>query len=356
MQPIAELIEERVAPFTFPSPAKPLSSPLLRLERAAVGYGDGHPVLQKLDLRLDADDRIGLLGANGNGKSTLAKLVSGRLPPMAGDLHCPRNLSVGYFAQHQIDELPAGRTPYHLIAELLPDGTETQRRTRLGALGFGSATADTPCENLSGGERARLLLALVTLHGPHLLILDEPTNHLDVDAREALARALSDYEGAVIMISHDRHLLDACADRLWVARSGTVRVYDGDLDSYRSECLADHGAEQDLPRARPKADATTKRDMQQARRRAADLRATLAPLKERQKHAEAAIEGLAIRIATIDAALADGALFARDGSAAQKLLRERGELVRERTAAEATWLAAGEAYERATQEPDERSE
>lgn len=355
MQPIPELIEERVAHFTFANPAKPLLSPLIRLERTAAGYIDGHPVLQNIDLRLDADDRIGLLGANGNGKSTFAKLMSGRLAPMAGHRHCPGSLIVGYFAQHQIDELPSGKTPYQLVTELIPYATETQRRTRLGALGFGPGTADTPSDSLSGGERARLLLALVTFHGPHLLILDEPTNHLDVDAREALARALSDYEGAVIMISHDRHLLDACADRLWIARDGTVRAYDGDLDRYRVECLAERGAEPQQPHASFKADRAARRDVQQARRRAAELRVSLAPLKEQQRKSEAAIEGISGRIAAIDAMLADGALFASDGATAHKLLRERGELVRERTAAEAGWLAAGEAYERAQAAAEERN-
>jgi ATP-binding cassette subfamily F protein 3 len=235
MQPIAEQIEERVAPLLIPNPAKALASPLIRLEGAAVGYLPDVPVLRDLDLRLDADDRVGLLGANGNGKSTFAKLICGRMDAMAGKRYASSKITVGYFAQHQMEDLPAGKTPYQHMLDLMPEASEAQRRARLGRLGFSIGKADTEAQHLSGGEKARLLLALATFHGPHVLILDEPTNHLDVDAREALVRALNDYEGAVIIISHDRHLLDACADRLWIVRGSTVRPYDGDIDQYRAE-------------------------------------------------------------------------------------------------------------------------
>jgi ATP-binding cassette subfamily F protein 3 len=348
MRPIAEVVEERVAPFRFPNPAKPLSSPLIRFEDAAVGYIANYPVLHDLNLRLDADDRIGLLGANGNGKSTFAKLLSGRIAPMAGVRYSPGNLSIGYFAQHQLDELPSDKSPYQFATELMPSSSEAQRRARIGALGFDARTADTPSEKLSGGEKARLLFVLATFHAPHLLILDEPTNHLDVDARQALAQALSEYQGAVILISHDRHLLDACADRLWIVRGGTVRAYDGDLDSYRAECLAESGS--GLRRPPSKARDTPR---QQVRRRAAELRAALAPLREKQKKTEGTIESITEKIAAIDARLADARSYARDSGDAQKLLRQRGELVRERTAAEASWLAAVEAYERAQAEADD---
>jgi ATP-binding cassette subfamily F protein 3 len=353
MRPIAELVEERVIPFSFPSPTKPQLSPLIRFENAAVGYVAGHPVLQNLHLRLDADDRIGLLGANGNGKSTFAKLMSGRLSPMAGHRRSPKNLIVGYFAQHQIDELPSQKTPYQFMAELMPDSSVAHRRARIAAVGFGVGIADTPAENLSGGEKARLLFALATFHGPHLLILDEPTNHLDVDARKALVRALSDYEGAVILISHDRSLLDACADRLWIVRGGTVRAYEGDLESYRAECLAERGVDHDAAHIKVGSDGTVKRGLHDTRRRAAELRATLAPLKREQAKAEFEIERIAGRIAAIDAALADGGLYARDANGAQKLTRERGTLMRQRLAAESAWIAASEAYELAQAEADE---
>jgi ATP-binding cassette subfamily F protein 3 len=351
MQPIAEVIEERVAPFLFPNPAKALSSPLVRLEDAAAGYVPGEPVLQGLDLRLDADDRIGLLGANGNGKSTFARLIAGRLEPMAGRRYASDKMAVGYFAQHQMEDLAPRRTPYDHMRELMPETTEAHRRARLGVLGFGIDKADTPAQSLSGGEKARLLFALATFHGPHLLILDEPTNHLDVDAREALVRALADYEGAVILISHDHHLMDACADRLWIVRGGTVRPYDGDLESYRALCLAERGGGPDAARAAAKPNGQIRPSGQEARRQAADARAALAPLKRSVAKAEAEIERLGRRIAAIDAQLADGALYTRDAGRAQALARERSALQRARAAAEEAWLAASETYEVAQAEP-----
>ena len=352
MQPIAEQIEERVAPFLFPNPAKAFASPLIRLEGAAAGYTPGEPVLQGLDLRLDADDRVGLLGANGNGKSTFAKLISGRMVPMAGRRYASDKIVVGYFAQHQMDDLPAGKTPYQHMLDLMPDATEAQRRTKLGTLGFSNGKADTKAENLSGGEKARLLFALATFHGPHLLILDEPTNHLDVDAREALVRALNDYEGAVILISHDRHLMDASADRLWIVRGGTVRPYDGDMDQYRAECLAERGADLDAPRAKVKGNGAAQPTAQEVRRLAAERRAALAPLKKNVTRWEADIDRLTRKIASIDAALADAALYTREPARAQALARERGELIRAREEAEAQWLIASEAYEAAQAEAE----
>jgi ATP-binding cassette subfamily F protein 3 len=349
MQPIAEAIEERVAPFVLPSPAKALASPLVRLEGAAAGYVPGAPVLKGLDLRLDADDRVALLGANGNGKSTFARLIAGRLAPMAGRRIASDKMTVGYFAQHQMEDLPAHLTPYDHMAALMPDATEAQRRARLGALGFGIGKADTRAEQLSGGEKARLLMALAAFHAPHLLILDEPTNHLDVDAREALARALNDYEGAVILISHDRHLVDACADRLWIVKGGTVRTYEGDMAAYRAECLAERGGEPVVVRGggAGKTDGPARLSPQEARRQAAEARAALAPLKRKVTAAEAEIEGLTRSIAAIDASLADGTLYAKDAIRAQALARERGALERARAAAEEAWIAASEAYEAA---------
>jgi ATP-binding cassette, subfamily F, member 3 len=349
MQPIAELIEERVVPFVFPNPAKALASPLIRLEGAAAGYSPGQPVLRGLNLRLDADDRIGLLGANGNGKTTLAKLVAGRLAPMAGKRYASDKITVAYFAQHQMEDLPPRQTPYEHIRELLPEATEAQKRARLGALGFGVDKADTRAENLSGGEKARLLLALATFHRPHLLILDEPTNHLDVDAREALVRALNDYEGAVILISHDRHLMDACADRLWLVRDGTVRSYDGDMERYRAECLAERRAVDGL-KAKPGGDARSRASSQAVRRQAAEQRAALAPLKRNVAKAEARLDELSRQISSIELALGDAELYRRDPERAQRLARERGKLIEARARAEGAWLAASEAYEAAAAE------
>jgi ATP-binding cassette, subfamily F, member 3 len=344
MQPIAEQIEESVAPVLIPNPAQPLTSPLIRLEGAAVGYLPDVPVLSGLDLRLDADDRIGLLGANGNGKSTFAKLVCGRLQPIAGKRHASNKIAVGYFAQHQMEDLPPGKTPYQHMLDRMPEASEAQRRARLGRLGFGISKADTKAQDLSGGEKARLLLALATFHGPHLMILDEPTNHLDVDAREALVRALNDYAGAVLIISHDRHLLDACADRLWIVRDGTVRSYEGDIDQYRAQCLAERGADPDAGPGKGKAGAG-RPTAQNARRQAAQSRADLAPLKKALTTAEAEVEHLTKRIEAIDRDLAEGALYQRAPARAQALARERGGLLRARSEAEARWLAADEAYE-----------
>ena len=347
MQPIAEEIEERVAPIVLPNPVKAFASPLVRLEGAAAGYVPGAPVLRGLDLRLDADDRVGLLGANGNGKSTFARLIAGRMAPMAGRRYASDKIAVGYFAQHQMEDLAPRLTPYDHMLKLMPDATEAQRRSRLGTLGFGIDKADTRAEKLSGGEKARLLLALAAFHGPHLLILDEPTNHLDVDAREALVRALNDYEGAVILISHDRHLVDACADRLWVVRGGTVRPYEGDMATYRAECLAERSGEPALPRGAGggRTNGQARLSAQEARRLAAEARAALAPLKRKVTAAEAEIERLSRKIGEIDAALADAGLYARDPAGAQALARERSALVRLREAAEEGWLAASEAYE-----------
>src|SRR5262245_37895067 len=346
MQPIAEQIEERVVPFSFPNPSRTFASPLVRLEGAAVGYVDDQPVLRGLDLRLDADDRVGLLGANGNGKSTFAKLIAGRLSTMAGQRYASDKIVVGYFAQHQMEDLPPHMAPYEHMVALMPEATEAQRRARLGTLGFGVEKADTKSEKLSGGEKARLLMALATFHAPHLLILDEPTNHLDVDAREALARALNDYEGAVVLISHDRHLLDACADRLWMVRDGTVRCYEGDLDSYRAECLAERrGLE--FSKAKAASGARRRPAAQAARRQAAEQRAQLAPLKRAVATAEARIDELCGKIAGIDHALADAAIYTRDPSRAQALARERGLLIAARARAELAWLGASVAYEAA---------
>jgi ATP-binding cassette subfamily F protein 3 len=346
MQPIAEQIEERVAPFLFPNPAKAFASPLIRLEGVAAGYEPDAPVLSQLDLRIDTDDRIGLLGANGNGKSTFAKLLCGRLAPLTGRRYASDKIVVGYFAQHQMEDLPPRKTPYEQMLELMPDATEAQRRARLGALGFAAHLADTRAENLSGGEKARLLFALATFHGPHLLVLDEPTNHLDVDAREALVRALNDYEGAVILISHDRHLIDACVDRLWLVRNGTVRAYDRDLDAYRAECLAERTAGDATPSRRSKSRRTRSPQLA-VRQHAAQQRAALAPLKKEVTKAQLEIDRITARIAAIDASLLDAALYVREPARAQALARERGGLERALQDAEGAWLAASETYERA---------
>jgi ATP-binding cassette, subfamily F, member 3 len=231
MEPVAMTIEERVAPFTLPSPTRPLAPPLIRLDAVAVGYG-GDPVLRDLNLRLDVDDRIGLLGVNGAGKSTFAKMAAGALELQAGHMQRERRIKVGWFHQHQIEALDAADTPLDIIRRERPDDSETSHRSRLAGFGIGFDKQSTTVENLSGGERARLLLNLVAMAAPHLLILDEPTNHLDIDSRRALLDALNDYQGAVILITHDRSLMELVADRLWLAADGTVVPFDGDMDDY----------------------------------------------------------------------------------------------------------------------------
>jgi ATP-binding cassette subfamily F protein 3 len=349
MTPIVVEADRAVAPILLPSPAKQLASPLIRLEHAATGYDPERPVLTRLDLRIDHDDRIALLGQNGNGKSTFAKLIAGRLPACGGKVLGANRVDVAYFAQHQLDDLAETATPYDYVARLMPEATEAQKRSKLGAFGFSIDKADTQCRHLSGGEKARLLLALTAFHGPHLLILDEPTNHLDIDSREALIHALSEYDGAVILISHDRRLIEACADRLWIVRGGTVAAYDGDLDAYTAEMLAERGGRDGPSRggngggSGPAAGG----DRGQERRVAAQRRAELAPLKKAMQAAEKRVETLTADIARIDAALADPDLYTREADKARRLTMERGQMVKRLAEAEEAWLLATDAYEQA---------
>ncbi|KAB0267081.1 ABC-F family ATP-binding cassette domain-containing protein [Microvirga brassicacearum] len=231
LEPIAAVIEERVAPFTLPSPERPLAPPLMQLEHADVGY-DGHAVLRDLNLRLDIDDRIGLLGVNGAGKSTFAKMAAGALSVQSGLMRREGRVKVGWFHQHQIEALDPADTPLEIIRRARPNDSESSRRSRLAQFGLGFDKQQTTVADLSGGERARLLLNLVAMDAPHLLILDEPTNHLDIDSRRALLDALNDYAGAVILITHDRSLMELVADRLWLAADGHVKPFDGDMDDY----------------------------------------------------------------------------------------------------------------------------
>jgi ATP-binding cassette subfamily F protein 3 len=231
LEPIAETVEERVAPFTLPSPARPLAPPLIQLENASVGY-DKTTVLRNLNLRLDVDDRIGLLGVNGAGKSTFAKMIAGALPLQSGQMKRENRIKVGWFHQHQIEALDPDDTPLDIIRRERPDDSESSRRSRLAQFGLSFDKQETTVANLSGGERARLLLNLIAMAAPHLLILDEPTNHLDIDSRRALLDALNDYEGAVILITHDRSLIDLVADRLWLTADGTIKPFKGDMDDY----------------------------------------------------------------------------------------------------------------------------
>ena len=232
MEPVAATVEERVAPFLLPSPPRPLAPPLMRLEAAEIGYGNGPAVLRGLDLRLDVDDRIGLLGVNGAGKSTFAKMAAGELAVRSGRVTRSGRMTVGWFHQHQIEAMNPADTPLDIMRAHRPADSDQSQRSRLAQFGIAFDKQGTTVEALSGGERARLLLNVVAMAAPHLLILDEPTNHLDIDSRRALLDALNDYEGAVILITHDRSLMELVADRLWLAADGTVAPFEGDMDDY----------------------------------------------------------------------------------------------------------------------------
>jgi ATP-binding cassette subfamily F protein 3 len=236
LEPITRPQEAALRRFSFPKPEE-LSTPIVRVENGSVGYED-NAILSRLDLRIDQDDRIALLGQNGEGKSTLSKLISGRLNPMAGRVVTSNKLRIGYFAQHQVDELFIDETPLDHIRRLRPEKTPAQLRAIMGGFGIGAEQADTEVGRLSGGQKARLSLLLATIDAPHLLILDEPTNHLDIESREALVEALTAYSGAVVLVSHDMHLLSLVADRLWLVKGGRVTPYDDDLDTYRSQLLS----------------------------------------------------------------------------------------------------------------------
>ncbi|MBY0330806.1 MAG: ATP-binding cassette domain-containing protein [Acetobacteraceae bacterium] len=339
MPPIEAVVEDHVTRFAFPEPAA-LPPPVISLRRAAVGYG-GRAVLREMTLRLDQDDRVALLGANGNGKSTLAKLLAGRLDLLEGEQHRAPRLKVGYFAQHQADELDPEGTPLSHIQALMPRATETACRGQIARFGLDADRAETRVAALSGGEKARLLLALCTRDAPQLLILDEPTNHLDIDAREALVKALAEYGGAVVLITHDPHLVELVADRLWLVAEGTVTPFDGDLDDYRallSERARGSGA-------RTEEAAPTRRD---ERRERAEARTALAPVRERLKRVEARLATLAEEAATIDAALNDPRLYA--GNRADLITRataRRAAIARETEALEGEWLALSEKLEAA---------
>ncbi len=339
LPPVAAAADEHVAPFRLPSPSQALSPPVIRLEGAAVGYDD-RVILRDLNLRLDIDDRIGLLGINGAGKSTFAKLLAGALTASAGESSRDRRLKVGWFHQHQIEALDPQESALDIIRRARPAETEPRRRAMLGSFGFDAQRAETRALDLSGGERARLLLNMVAMERPHLLILDEPTNHLDIDSRRALLDALTDYEGAVVIITHDRSLMELVADRLWLTADGTVKPFDGDMDDYARLVL-------DRSRAANRSDAGSGPkgpSGKEARKAAADARAKLAPLKKTADAQEAKIDRLTRLIAALGEQLEDDDL---DPLRVVDIGREQGRAERQLAAAEAEWLVAAEAYETA---------
>jgi ATP-binding cassette subfamily F protein 3 len=343
MEPIAAAAEDASLVFDFPSPDQ-MRPPLITLDAAAAGYAPGQPVLQRINLRLDPDDRIALLGRNGNGKTTLARLLSGRLAPMEGHMAASAKLNAGYFAQHQVEELEPDDTPLQHMTRMMPDAKPGAVRAQLGRFGFSGDKAELPVRNLSGGERARLALALITREAPHLLILDEPTNHLDVDAREALVQALNGYGGAVVVVSHDRHLLELTADRLVLVGDGTAKEYGGSLDDYRDAVLArgpSNGGEAEKPAA--------KLSRKDERRQAATARERHQGLRKAVSKAEADMQRLAARRTEIDRALFEPARYQGAGKDATvtELLKTRADIERALGDAEARWLEASEALEQA---------
>ncbi|HEX3885437.1 MAG TPA: ABC-F family ATP-binding cassette domain-containing protein [Stellaceae bacterium] len=337
LEPVAAMTETAPVRLDLPQPPE-LAPPIISLERVSTGYSAGEPILSKLDLRLDPDDRIALLGANGNGKTTFARLIAGRLAPLAGTLTRSPKLTVGFFAQHQIEEMRPAESAIDHLTSVAPNLTPEQVRTRLGAFGFGQNKALVAVSDLSGGERARLNLALVTHDAPSLLILDEPTNHLDIETREALVEALSDYAGAVVLVSHDWHLVELVADRLWLVADGTVRPFDGDLEEYRRLLLA--------PETQPDADRGPAVDIRRnARREAAERRLAIEPLRREARRAEAAAQRLAEEQQALDRHLAAPETHTAGGTALTDAYRRRAELSRLIEEAEAAWLAAEEAVE-----------
>src|SRR5947209_4068079 len=327
MEQVELIVDESVRHFHLPSPKRPLSPPIVAMENASAGY-DGRRVLSRLNLSMSNDDRIGVLGADGNRKSTLAKLVGGRLDALGGKIVRAPKLRAGFFTQHQIDDLDPADTPLSAVRRLAPDASETLVRAHAARFGFPATKAETPVALLSGGEKARLLLGLAAFDAPHLLILDEPTNHLDIDSRTALIEALNEYEGAVILIAHDRHLLEACVERLWLVAGGTVVTYDGDLDDYRRLVLdRGGGAERQPPRVTGKRTAPA----QKQERTPASARKRIAAIEEQIAEFEALI-------ARVDAALAEPDAFTRDAPKASQLAAQRRDLQEALAAAEEEWL------------------
>ena len=329
MKPITAPEDAKKVVFTFPEPEE-LSPPIINMEGVAVGYG-GPPVLRKLSLRIDQDDRIALLGRNGEGKSTLSKLLAGKLIASEGQMTRSSKLRIGYFAQHQVDELFIDETPLQHVQRLRPAEGQPRLRARLAGFGLGADQAETAVGRLSGGQKARLSLLLATIDAPHLLILDEPTNHLDMESREALVEALTAYSGAVILVSHDMHLLSLVADRLWLVKGGAVAPYEQDLEAYRKQLLAG-----DEPEKPAKAAEKPKRVSQDEVK---SLRAEVKKSEERLAKINEMRDKLAKK-------LADPALYedTRRGEL-ETWNKKYGEVMEALDRAEAMWISAQEKLE-----------
>ena len=337
MQPIAAMAEDPTLSFDFPSPDE-LKPPLVTLDLASVGYTEGNPILERLNLRIDPDDRIALLGRNGNGKTTLARLLAAQLTPMEGQMSSSGKMRVGYFTQYQVEELDGDDTPLEHMTHQMKGANPGAVRAQLGRFGFSGAKATTKVGKLSGGERARLALALITRDAPHMLILDEPTNHLDVDAREALVQALNEYEGTVVLVSHDRHMLELTADRLVLVDGGTATEFSGTIEDYTDFILGKGPAKEKVSKA----------DRKDDKKAAAAAREAQAKLKRDVSDAEADLAKLEVVLSAIDRAMFDPASAANEykNLTMGELAQRRGKIVAAQEAAEARWVAAGEALEK----------
>ncbi|MCJ8309811.1 MAG: ATP-binding cassette domain-containing protein [Hyphomicrobiales bacterium] len=342
MAQISAVQESEVAPLNFPSPEKQIASPIINLEKAAAGYEEGKPVIAQMDLRIDADDRIALLGANGNGKSTFAKLIAGRLQLMDGRVVRSEKLRVAMFAQHNMDDLIPEQTPVDHVRKLMPNHPDAKVRARVARMGLGAEKMDTKAKDLSGGEKARLLLGLATFDQPHLLILDEPTNHLDIDSRESLVLALNDYRGAVILISHDRHLVEASAERLWLVHDGRVGPYEGDLEDYRRLILKGPGSPAPKAQSKEKGDkAAAEKSAAERRREQAKSRGNTAEARKRLQHLEAVMQKANEAIKKLDKLLAT-ASTERDAKRIRDLATKKAEFERRLNEVEEEWLEISE--------------
>ena len=336
MTPIAIEGEGRTVGFNFPSP-KELSPPIIKLEDCAVGY-DGKAVLRKLNLRIDQDDRIALLGANGQGKSTLSKLLAGKLKPLKGRTQFSSKIRIGYFAQHQVDELYLDETPIQHLRRLLPTETPGKLRSRLASGGLGAEQAEAFVGRLSGGQKSRLSLLIATIDAPHLLILDEPTNHLDIQSREALVTALNDYQGAIILVSHDPHLVSLAADRLWLVKDGGVSVFREDMDAYRRLLLSERGT----------GGAVAINEKKAPRKFGSEKRKQKAPLQAEVSKCEARITTLEGMRTKLDKKLAEAEIYSPANAAKlDSYQKKRVEIMDGLDRAEALWMNALEKLEAA---------
>lgn len=323
--------------FEIPAPIE-LASPIFKIENASVGYEENKPVLTKLNLQIDKDDRIAILGANGNGKSTLAKLIDGRLKAFDGKIEQSKKINIGYFAQHQMEILPNGMTATAFMASLMTGANETKVRSHLAGFGLEGTKATTQIEKLSGGEKAKLLFAAITHAAPNLLILDEPTNHLDIEAREALVDALNNYSGAVVLITHDLHLIEMVSDRLWLVQNGTCQPYTDDIDAYQKMLLEQQKTQ---PKSENKKEEKNALSPKERRQQQAIKLQAMQPIKKQIKSIDDKMQQINNRIAQIEQ------MFIQTLTPAQMidLQKELGTLNKDLENFENQWLELNEELE-----------